>query len=86
MKWSRPLVSQSHEPGLPVNHHHLYRSGVLGGGREGEIVKNTPKATEAYQKARRAIKRLDTSTRPDQTALTICKHLKDAIKADGEQK
>ena len=49
-------------------------------------MKNTPKATEAYQKARRAIKRLDTSTRPEQTALTICKHLKDAIKADGEQK
>lgn len=47
---------------------------------------NTESANKHYRNARKAIKRLPASTRKDQTVLTICKHLKDAIRADGEQK
>lgn len=47
--------------------------------------KNTPKAAYCYRQARKAIGRLSTSQRPEQTVAAICRHLRMAIESDGEQ-
>jgi hypothetical protein len=46
--------------------------------------KNTPQAAYCYRQARKAIKRLSASQRPEQTVAAICRNLRMAIAADGE--
>lgn len=49
------------------------------------MAQNTKEAKRHYRLAQKAADRLSTSTRKDQTTLTIIRHLKAAILSDGDQ-
>jgi hypothetical protein len=48
-------------------------------------LKNTPQANYCYRQARQAINRLDGSQNKKATVAAICRHLRMAIAADGDQ-